>query len=69
VKDLLPVQLYDLGIDPGERNNVELEHPDLVQRLSAKMEEIARNGRSTPGPNQPNTGEVNVWNKGQARRK
>ena len=47
-------ELYDLRTDPGESNNVADQHPDLVSRLTKQISEIIRNGRSTPGPPQPN---------------
>jgi arylsulfatase A len=59
--DLPPVQLYDLEADPGERNNLQEEHPQLVARLIATLEEQIRRGRSTPGLEQANTGAVDVW--------
>ncbi|MEM1441046.1 MAG: sulfatase-like hydrolase/transferase, partial [Verrucomicrobiota bacterium] len=33
-------QLFDLRKDPGEQNNVYLEHPDVVERLRKQLEEI-----------------------------
>lgn len=32
------VELYDLAADPAEANNVAAKHPDVVERLSAKVE-------------------------------
>ena len=51
-----PIQLYDLDADIGERANVCSEHPDLVAHLTELMTTYVRNGRSTPGATQPNTG-------------
>jgi arylsulfatase A-like enzyme len=34
--------LYDLETDPGERFDRAAEHPDLVKRLSNRMDEIPR---------------------------
>ncbi len=53
---LPPIQLYDLSRDIGERENVQAEHPDVVARLTALLTRYVREGRSTPGPAQPNTG-------------
>lgn len=41
-------QLYDLASDPREENNLYLQHPDLVARLSATLEKLQREGRSRP---------------------
>ena len=39
-KDQAPgeIELYDLALDPGEKNDVAGEHPDVVARLRALME-------------------------------
>lgn len=57
---LPPVQLYDLTADIGETNNVEAQHPAIVQKLTRLLETYVSNGRSTPGPMQENTGRVNI---------
>jgi len=44
------VQLYDLDVDPGEKNNLATDHPDTVKRLVGLLREQIANGRSTPGP-------------------
>lgn len=41
-------QLYNLADDPGETNNLYAAHPEIVKRLAARMEELARRGRSRP---------------------
>jgi hypothetical protein len=51
---LPPVQLFDLTNDIGEKTNVQDQHPEVVERLTALMATIAANGRSTPGPPQKN---------------
>ena len=43
-----PVQLYNLADDPGERRNLEAEHPEIVERLTRLIVRYAREGRSTP---------------------
>jgi arylsulfatase A len=43
------VQLYDMESDIGERRNLQAEHPEVVQRLTGRLEEYIANGRSTPG--------------------
>ena len=39
-------QLYDLAADPGESHNVYARHPEVVARLTARLEEIRAAGRS-----------------------
>ncbi|RYD23183.1 MAG: arylsulfatase [Verrucomicrobiaceae bacterium] len=59
VRQGLPaVQLYDLSTDPGEKENLQAEHPEIVTRLTALLEEQIRNGRSTPGEKQKNDAEI-----------
>jgi arylsulfatase A-like enzyme len=33
-----PIQLYDLGVDVAESNDVAAEHPDIVARIKSYME-------------------------------
>jgi arylsulfatase A len=54
------VQLYDLTADPGETNNVQAAHPDLVTRLTGLLEKFVADGRSTPGAKQSNDVPVNL---------
>ena len=56
VVGLPPVQLYDLDADVSETTNVQADHPEIVERLTALMASYVRNGRSTPGEPQENTG-------------
>lgn len=53
-------QLYDLSTDIGEKNNLAAERPEEVERLTALLEKIVGDGRSTPGPAQVNTTPVQV---------
>ena len=53
---LPPVQLYDLEADVGECENLQDRHPDLVAELTRLLTQYVREGRSTPGPCQPNSG-------------
>ena len=54
---LPPIQLYDLGADIGERENVQDQHPEVAAELRQLLAEYVRRGRSTPGPDQANDGE------------
>ena len=53
---LPPVQLYDMRVDPGEKNNVEADHPEVVDRLKNLLIKYIKEGRSTPGVPQRNDG-------------
>jgi arylsulfatase A-like enzyme len=57
---LPPVQLFDLKADFGERQNVQHEHPEVVQRLTRLLERFVADGRSTPGPTQANAVAVDI---------
>jgi arylsulfatase A len=47
-KDNFPGQLYNLKDDPKESLNLYGEHPDIVKKLKAKLEEFKKSGRSAP---------------------
>ena len=51
-----PMQLYDMSTDVGERTNVVGDHPEIVASLTGLMTAYVREGRSTPGARQLNTG-------------
>ncbi|MEZ4615704.1 MAG: arylsulfatase [Caldilineaceae bacterium] len=55
---LPPLQLYDLAVDIGERQNVAAEQPAIVEELTELLTSYIRNGRSTPGPVQANSGGI-----------
>lgn len=57
---LPPVQLYHLGDDLGEQQNLHAEQPDRVSQLTALLESFVANGRSTPGERQANFGPINI---------
>ncbi|MCD2423981.1 arylsulfatase [Niabella pedocola] len=57
------VQLYDLEADIREQHNVQAEHPDVVKRLTALLQQYVDNGRSTPGIPQENDAPVDLWKK------
>ena len=48
------MQLYDLEADPAERNNLALQSPGEVSRLTQLLERYVAEGTSTPGPAQSN---------------
>ncbi len=55
-----PYQLFNLDQDPREQTNVYADHPEIVRQLGEMLKQQILNGRSTPGPAQPNTG-GNNW--------
>jgi arylsulfatase A-like enzyme len=55
------VQLYDMDADPGEKNNLRADHPDIVRELVATLEQLVAEGRSTPGAPQSNDVPVDIW--------
>ncbi len=60
VEGMPVMQLYDLSADVGERTNVIEQHPHIVAALTAELEMLVQNGRSTPGPKQRNNGKINI---------
>lgn len=56
------IQLFDLSDDIGERNNVQAQHPDIVERLTKLLEKYVAEGRSTPGASQKNTVTPDIMN-------
>jgi arylsulfatase A-like enzyme len=48
------VQLYNLDDDIGEAKNLAAQKPELVAEMSALMEQLIVQGRSTPGEKQKN---------------
>ena len=49
------LQLYDMDSDPGEKENLADEHPDIVNELKELLSKHINEGRSTPGPLRDNT--------------
>jgi hypothetical protein len=41
-------QLYNLTQDPGESENLYLKRPDVVERLTALLEQYKKQGHSRP---------------------
>jgi arylsulfatase A-like enzyme len=50
----VPMQLYDLERDPGEKQNLYSENPEIVAELLAELTAQINRGRSTPGDPQSN---------------
>ncbi len=59
-RNLPPVQLYDLLSDIGETNNLQSTQPEVVKRLTAQLERVVANGRSTRGEPGKNDVKVNL---------
>jgi len=53
-KGLPAVQLYNLEFDPAETGNLASSRPDLVQKMTATLEQTVRDGRSVSGPRATN---------------
>ncbi len=67
-----PVQLYDLAEDLGEAKNLAAAMPGKVAEMSALLEKLITEGRSTPGMAQKNDVEVRRFpseNPGPAKKK
>lgn len=61
-KQKLPrVQLFNLDDDPRETTNLQADYPDVVEELTAELRQVIEQGRSTPGPKQPNHGGATWW--------
>jgi len=55
------IQLYDMGADVAEKNNVQSANPAIVERLTKLLEKYVSEGRSTAGAPQENTTPVNIY--------
>lgn len=58
--ELPEVQLYDLSADLAETQNLQAEHPEVVQKLRALLDSYIERGRSTPGAPQQNDVPIKV---------
>ena len=56
LENLPEYQLYNLTADPGEKNNLVNDYPEIVSELELLLKDYILNGRSTPGPKQQNEG-------------
>ncbi|WP_421948494.1 sulfatase family protein [Phaeodactylibacter xiamenensis] len=57
IDTLPPFQLFNLSVDPVEQNNLINQHAALADSLKHLLTRYIEQGRSTPGPPQPNDGE------------
>jgi len=55
------IQLYDMAADPSETHNLEAEQPEVVERLTALLEQLVADGRTSPGARQSNDVPVDIW--------
>jgi arylsulfatase A-like enzyme len=55
-------ELFNLAIDPTQKDNRYAAEPEKVNELAALLERYVTEGRSTPGPRQKNDVEV-TWDK------
>lgn len=58
--DKSTVQLYDVGKDIAETNNLSASHPEIVARLTKLLEQYVADGRSTPGAKQANDASIQI---------
>ena len=47
-RSIAPFLLFDLSRDPGERNNVLNQYPDVAERLKKQLSGLIERGRSRP---------------------
>mgnify|MGYP006283775927 FL=1 len=55
------VQLYNMETDPGEKYNLEATDRGRVRNMIQVLEDMIGRGRSTPGPDQSNDAEIDIW--------
>ncbi|MEK6233641.1 MAG: sulfatase-like hydrolase/transferase, partial [Planctomycetales bacterium] len=58
---LPPVQLYNLRDDSKETENRQADYPEIVKQMTADLRRVVEQGRSTPGPKQPNHNAAAWW--------
>jgi arylsulfatase A-like enzyme len=59
-RNLPDLQLFNLRDDVAEENNVQADHSEIVEQLTALMKQYIEKGRSTPGPAQPNDTDIKL---------
>ncbi|HKK63884.1 MAG TPA: sulfatase-like hydrolase/transferase, partial [Bacteroidales bacterium] len=56
------IQLYNMETDIEEQNNLQGQHPEIVEKLTKTLKSFVAKGRSTPGPDQQNDIEnIDIW--------
>lgn len=60
-QNLPAIQLFNLEEDQKETSNLQAEYPEVVKELTADLRQSIENGRSTPGPSQPNHAGATHW--------
>ncbi|WP_198680046.1 sulfatase family protein [Aureibaculum luteum] len=60
-QNLPEIQLYNMKKDKEETTNVFKKHPKLVKKMTAKLEKIVKNGRSTSGEMQQNDVVIDIF--------
>ncbi|MDP7638095.1 MAG: arylsulfatase [Candidatus Hydrogenedentes bacterium] len=60
-KGLPPVQLYDLSADIAETTNLQDKYPEVVESMTALLQQYVARGRSTPGEAQENEGNASIF--------
>lgn len=60
-ENLTAIQLYNMDEDVEESRNLYDSYPEIVSALTAELEKIVSNGRSTPGQKQPNDVAIDIF--------
>lgn len=68
-KGLPPIQLYNIKRNIRETRNLQGERPQKAKELFHTLRKQVHRGRSTPGPEQENAVEVDLWRGNDAARK
>ncbi len=69
IKENYPdIQLYNMKKDAQETTNVYDNHPRLVKKMTAKLEQIVKNGRTTSGQLLQNDVTVDIYKKGVTKK-
>ncbi|MFT5731972.1 MAG: arylsulfatase A-like enzyme [Planctomycetota bacterium] len=58
-------QLYHMGNDPAERENLLAEHPERASELLKVLQSLVKRGRSTAGEAGSNDAQVDLWKAGK----
>ncbi|MGL6074231.1 MAG: sulfatase family protein [Fimbriiglobus sp.] len=61
-----PGELYNLAVDPAQKENIYAKQPGKVKELVTRLEGYVTRGRSTPGPAQKNDVDIK-WDKRTAK--